>query len=428
MIELFAIENYKSIKDLLIVDFSNERYKINNEQMNLFIEYENKAISRINFFYGKNGSGKSSIVDALKVFRDITLFNNEISDISPRTRRAVGFEKVVPFKLVDKIKNDTFFSITFVINNMRYRYSISYDTTKNVINEEILEYFNKEFKIVFSKNKNEFKGLSAIEKERLETYKLDKMTIIGVINNEIQVSDKEYLAHFKNTLMFFNAMAFDFFDLNNNKSLKTLFDDKHKLTKITEQVKKYDLSIDDIKVSAREVSLAEFKKRYKILFADKKNKYLEDLVESTYQDSQIEYELNIIHKKKKLDYSEESTGTQRILNFLFSLYATSKKIWIIDDFEHDLHTEAAISIVDFLSKNLHKSQFIFITHELDFLNQPAVHNKALHYFVERDEEELSTQVIKLSQFSDLRNDERNNWEQFYRKFRLAQYPRITIME
>ena len=136
--------------------------------------------------------------------------------------------------------------------------------------------------------------------------------------------------------------------------------------------------------------------------------------------------LDFIHYGHKLGYNEESSGTKKIANIIYSLIASDTKVWIIDDFEHDLHTEIAKELLLYLTKNITDLQFILVTHDLDMLDLEMVHHKALHYFVDRNSKDLSTSVVYLSQFADLRNDSRNSWSSFYRNYRLGQYPKLTI--
>lgn len=421
MIETFVINNYKSIKDLLVIDFTNKKQIIKENQQNLFKDFAGNKISRLNFLYGKNGSGKTTIIEALKVFQELVLSSKDVN--SKRGRRTLD---VVPFKIVEKVDDNTFFSLIFYSENEKYRFSIMYNSKTNTITDEILEHLTYDKQIIYAKEDQVFTFLSEIEKDRLATYKFTKQTILATLYEEFNLANKTLHKHIENVYLFFNSISFSFLNVNNKKSLAHLVDNKEYINMIIKQLRKFDLTIEDLVINAREVSFQEYKKRYSALLEEGLSEAFYDSLIERYEDAKVEYDLNVIHNKKPLDFKEESAGTQMIINILFSLYASNKKIWLIDDFEHDLHKEATMQIVKYLANNLLDLQFVFITHELEFLNIEEIHNKALHYFVIRDEKDLATTVVYLSQFADLRSDERNNWELFYRKFRLAQYPKITV--
>lgn len=427
MFQSFSVKNYKSIKDLLTIDFTSKNQIIKDEHKSLFAKLNGSTISRLNFFYGKNGSGKSTLKDALSSFVSLIMARGDDEEESflLNKSRYRGGVNIIPFKLGESLDSNTFFSLTFHIDSDTYRYSIVYDNVKRIIKDEKLEYFDKNFYVIFDKEQNIFNTLSVIEKERLNTYKLDKTTILYVLQNEVELVDKRLKLQINSVYNYLRKVSFDFISIQSDSSLKLLKKQKSFLNQIICKLKEFDLSIDTIKLNTREVSFDEYRRRFSFL-ENEDFKDFAELVKFNYEREKTEYDFKIIHKNKGIEFSEESAGTQQIMNILFSLYASNKKIWIIDDFENFLHEEAATQLIIYLASNLLDMQFILMAHELSFLNLPEIHNKAVHYFVTKDENDLSTTIVNLTQFSDLRSDERNNWELFYRSFRLGQYPIITI--
>lgn len=428
MIKSFAVKNYKSIKELLQIDFTDKGQMISVENKNLFKNYNSSKISRLNFLYGKNGSGKSTIINAIQSMKDIvmtTRVSGSEIDFMYSSNEGV---KITPFKITNEIGVETFFSMIFMYLDKEYRYTIKYNNEDSYIVDEVLENLDEGITI-YSKIKKIFMNISKIEKERLQTYNLNNNSLLTLLHNEIVIKDNETSKHISNAYNFFDEISFDFIRIDSKKSLKKLSENKESLKRISDQVKLFDLSIDSIEVKERMVSFNDYINRYKVIERDGRlpNGLMERL-KYLYDKDSLEYDLSFIHKKHKLTFPEESSGTREIVNILFSLNASNKKVWIIDDFENDLHKEASIQLIKYLSQNYLDMQFIFVTHELSVLNIKEVRNKALHYLTERDNKNLSTSLVYLTQYTDLRSDDRNSWERFYRNYRLAQYPEITINE
>lgn len=424
MITKFSLKNFKSVQELITIDFTSKDYNgTNNFSANIVKEFNNEKIMRLNFFYGKNGAGKSTIVQGIKELKRVAL---SIPGIVDDEKFGNFFPNIVPFKLCNNIDNNTFLSLDFYSDHVKYKYSILFDTLKFEIIDEVLHKIeNENLEILYSKHEKNYGDLTKVELERLLTYGLEKTSILSLLNEKIKLSSIPFTQHIKNVRTFFSNIAFDFIDMNYSQSLASLISNKEHLLEIEDNIKKFDLSIQNIEVSMRELSFEDYISRFNFIRDKIRGGFL-NLLKENYENEKIEYKLDFIHNKKSLNYDEESDGTKAIANILFSLVAFKSKVWVIDDFENDLHTEAATELIKYISENIIDSQFIFITHELSFLNLSEVHHKASHYFVERDNTALRTTIKYLTQFKDLRSDDRNSWLEFYKKYRLGQYPNIII--
>lgn len=409
----FIIHNYKSINEPLYIDFTNKEQRIKNEEKNLFKKVNGEQVSRINFFYGKNGSGKSKIIEAIKDLKDIALGFRAINPTylyNERGMRPINKKRISSFFLTEQYNPNSFLSATFSIDNYIYRYSIVIDTRNEKIIEEKLESLTNDNIILFSTKDFEYDYLTKVEEERLRTYKQETRTTLSILKNEFNITNLEFASHINNVYQFFYELKFSFENVEQAKVLKQLYNDEELLLELSEQIKKFDIGIEGIEIKDLNAFIFNNEELRDHLF-------LEETINE-------DYEIRIIYKGKSLNFDTQSSGTKKIFSILFSIYNTKRGVYVIDDFEKDIHNEVAIDLVKFLANNKTNLQFIFTTHELEFLNLPEVHNKALHYFVEKNHQTLSTEVIYLSQFSDLRNDDRNSWELFYKKHRLGQYPDI----
>lgn len=426
MIESFAIANYKSIKDILVLDFKVSGHL--GPEFDCLVSREcDSNISKISFIYGKNGAGKSSIVEGLKDFKNLAI-NNDEGAIDTLDYVGKLKQKITPFKLGHKVDPISLFSLVFIVKDHQYRYTLTYDTSKNEIVEEQLEVNEKKaYDIIFSKKmEGGFKRLSAIELERLRTYKLEKRSVLSLLYKDINVASPKVFPHIENTYQFLENISFGFDSITKDASLESLYKNPFLQEKITTLIKGFDLSIEDIKIEKREISFDEFKGRYSFLVENPKDQAFQALLRNQYENRNVEYSLNFKHLESYLGFAEESSGTKKIANILYSLHSHHQKVWIIDDFEQDLHTEAVSELLKYIGKGDFDMQFVFITHELGILDLEAFKNKNLHFFVEKNEETLSTNIIKMSQFKDLKSDHDHTWSKFYKELRLGQYPAIQI--
>ncbi|CCV64252.1 putative abortive phage resistance protein [Alteracholeplasma palmae J233] len=421
MILSFAVKNYKSIKDLLILDFTTEKSEVQPKFEALVKKEQGQLVTRLNFLYGKNGSGKSSIVDALKALCKLGISDNNKTSES---------EKLIikPFKFLEVLESKTFFTLLFVNNQKKYRYSVSYDVNKEIIDDEQLKYIEDDKEIIiFSKLEDQFLNLNQSELERLKTYKLEKNSILRTLSKEIEISNINIKAHIDNVFSFINKIYFNFTKLNSTQSIKQLINNPKKLNEIKSKIKKFDLTISDIKVEEKDINREEFNSKYSSFFDESDeqiNKSLRKVIDTFYELQK--YNLEIMHDQNGLNYQEESKGTQRALDILFSVYNIDSGVFIIDDFENDLHSKSAQELVKYLAKEFITHQFLFVTHDLEMLDLKEVKFKPLHFFAERDTKDFSTTIERLTTFKDLRSDSRNSWKNFYENHRLTQFPNISI--
>lgn len=429
MIEKLAISNFRSIDKMVVIDFSMNNVKYNKEYSKLITKCKDEKISRVNFFYGKNGAGKSTIIHALKYLKSLALESNYEPESSYFMFK-YNVPKITPFKLLNKIKEESFLSITYCINDNKYRYSVTYNNKESLISDERLEvYIYDSYELVYSKINKIYNDFTEVELERLKTYKIDFVSILSIVNEKINVSSPSLKVYLNDSFLFFKNLSFSFDSFDDDESLNYLLNDKTYLNKIIKEVKKFDISIDDIKIDRREINYEEYFKRFEDIVVNSNNerdKQIIEYIKNRYESEKYEFKLEFIHNKKSLSFNDESDGTINILNILFSLIASQKSIWVIDDFENYLHTEAVLELIKYISKGFNSKQFLLVTHELDILDLNEVKFKPVHFFVEKDKLSLSTNIVNLSDFKDLRVDERNSWKKFYQNYRLGQYPEITI--
>jgi AAA15 family ATPase/GTPase len=94
-----------------------------------------KAVPRVSkaaIAFGPNASGKTNLVVALATFRDLILHSTAYSDAQFRERHT-------PFRFGPSMSQPTVFEIDVLLDHVRYRYAISYDSQR-IRSERLLVY------------------------------------------------------------------------------------------------------------------------------------------------------------------------------------------------------------------------------------------------------------------------------------------------
>ena len=94
-----------------------------------------KAVPRLSkaaIVFGPNASGKSNLLAAFATFRDMVVHSTSYSD-------AQYVERHTPFRFGPSMSQPTEFEIDLLLDQVRYRYSMSYDSER-IRSERLLVY------------------------------------------------------------------------------------------------------------------------------------------------------------------------------------------------------------------------------------------------------------------------------------------------
>ncbi len=101
------------------------------------------------------------------------------------------------------------------------------------------------------------------------------------------------------------------------------------------------------------------------------------------------------------------------------------KTYIIDEFDHSMHTMLVRSLLDYYLQSCSpssRSQLLFTTHNLMLMDQDLFRRDEL-WLTERSEHS-STQLISLSEYKDVRNDK--DIRKSYMKGSFGGIPKILL--
>ena len=220
MLKKLVIKNVNSI-NICEIDFLKGNYKFAEE--NVFKEVVNPIA-----IYGHNGSGKSSVMNAIESF--IALLNFPAKDLIPFTVNNVLFKKYVESKIKDEKNICGSIQCNFSIGSDDYEYYLETSSKLMITNE----YLKKNGDIYFGREGNKYKYKRTIEK--LSTYSPLVPFLRVLAGNNIDDSTiqsvYEYLSSFTHVNMpFINRGNFATSKLFNNVNVNDLLVEKSEETK-----------------------------------------------------------------------------------------------------------------------------------------------------------------------------------------------------
>jgi len=423
----FKFKNFKSFYELtdfsMFADTSKREYK---ERLIKISDTKRagKYILPSMVIYGANASGKTSIIEAINVLKQIIINGTVKKQIK---NKAITELEICPFIHDEKkFREPIEFEITFCENEKIYSYKlgilVSFKEDKRSVAEEdlnIVEYKEKGTSIeeiktnIFKRTENEVKlntetkVLELLEKDA--SFKEDAINLEKTFSQNLDQEDLFLTTGFKalislkietEILNWFQEKLTTIVDFNTREPLmmfegakddeKTMYTNKY----INKLVKLADLGPQEIG-------------------------YMKDK-------NTGKYSLNSVYRQKGtkggiiIDSKEiESRGTIKLINFWVTFMEYFKKggIFILDEFDSSIHPELVGGIIDLFNNpdvNKNHAQLIFNTHNPLYL-QKRFYRRDQIMFVEKNEETYMSDIYKLSDL-EVRNDVNYMKQYFEGKF------------
>jgi AAA15 family ATPase/GTPase len=361
--------------------------------------------------FGANASGKSNLIKAIDFGKKMVLTGN-------KPEKPIDYQK---FRL-DKQSNINNSRIEYEIQHKGKNYAYGFTFDKELIKEEWLYEIGakKEVKIFERnfRNKEIFNLDYIIQKlKKEEERQFLRFIAKGTPNNQLLLTEirtrkvKENVSKIEDILnvidWFQNSLKVIFPDDKYNQGLKfELKQDEELLTTFEEFLSYFDTGIDGVcleKIDSENIDIPKtlLEKIREDLLSKKSENVRASIISkgnTTYflsvKNDDIIYEKFMTkHKVKnstnpeKFDTSDESDGTNRIMDFIPLLMDLLKgdNIFIIDEMERSLHPNLIYDLLDlFLSKSTDvNSQLILASHESSLLTQKLLRKDEI-WFVVKD--------------------------------------------
>jgi AAA15 family ATPase/GTPase len=398
MIKSASIQNFRSIKDLITLDFSKSNRKKGG--LSNYISISNIEIATSSVIYGANASGKSNLLRAFKALEYLVLNSakfapdEKLGPFEP-FRLAKGFDK----KMVN-------IELEFFIDQIRYIYSLVFGE-KLIVQEKLLFFPMGKEATLFNRVKGKeiqfgeyFKG----EKKTIEKLTLPNQLFLSKAAENNAESALPVFHFFKNRIKVYPFLNQYYESGLERFYAKRLADEPESpfAKKLNALICALDTGINSI--SAKETDWNSVK------FPDN----MPDNIRKKIQED-FKYEIKTVHelfdennKSSGLidfDIDEESTGTRSLLSIGGIIIDALEKgsVLVIDEFEKNLHpiiTSYLIKLFNEKIFNPKNAQLIFATHDLTQLNE-ELFNRDQVWFTQKNEFG-ATELIRCSDIKGLR--------------------------
>jgi len=369
--------------------------------------------------YGANGAGKSNFVKAIEYFKNLVTDGAITKSINSKKFKLNKGNAKLPVE----------FEIEFYYKKKIYAYGLSIN--KNTIEKEwlYLSSIDKEDKLIFErkKGKNEQSSIKVASKY-LKTQK-SKLLISLMEENVLQSNElllgkaailkitdiknaKDWISDYLVLLYPSTKAVFSAYitEINESQKFKTLTDQILRtfntgITKLYIENINFEkfFGIEDkdfrekIKEELEEVKAIPIRYANEVMLAVKEeNKYLVKKLIAIHNNSN--------GKPIKFDLTEESDGTQRLIDFIpifHQITQSDSPTFIIDEIDQSIHPNLLYSLVKKLMDTPDtKGQLIFTTHEANLLDLNIFRQDEIWFTEKKDG---ATHLYSLSEFKP-RND------------------------
>lgn len=418
MILSLKIENFRSIKEPLVLDLTTEnRLKENELPYNSFIENETKILRSL-LIYGRNASGKSNILLAFQALTYLV----EKSDSFKHAGKIGPYE---PFLFDSKSKeNPVKFEIDFITveNKTKFKYVISFNKSE-IIFEGLYIFPNGTQAKLFERDKSKiiygdnYKGV----KKKIEDDLLPNQLFLSKSStSNIKYLDECYLYFTK--YVYVSTIHDTEYDKSIIRSFsELLLNDNNLKCNLLELLRAADTTINDFSIIENEKEL-KFPEKFPQDLRDQileSHKYEVKTKHSIYENGEKIGETNF-------DLEEESFGTKKLfaIGGLILDALNDGSVIIIDELDKGFHpilTKLLINLFNSKNNNPNNAQLIFATHDSSLLDLEMLRRDQI-CFVDKTYEEQSI-LYKLSDIKGIRRD--TPIDRWYLSGRFKAVPVIT---
>ena len=388
------VENLKSFKEETVFSMEAEDNEEDRNAFEIIIGNKKMKLLRTSVLFGGNASGKSNFTSILNIFR-YYLFNKGIEKYNKEGFRFGEEEK----NSIIKVRN--------IIENKIYEYILEINFNARKVIKEELYVATEEKKLVFKRENNRIIEYDA---EIFSEYEVT----ISFINETLTDNDSvisRIIAWKVPELIEKYILYIDKMKINNcsDDLGKYIYENENNKRLVIEFLKKIGIIVNDIEVfrEKNEFFLKNIRenKEFQILSEKEQEKILSQIP--------YNYRVHFIYANKekyRLDYYEQSEGTQKILSMFFPIYniLNNGGVMIIDELDMTLHYSLIKEIIKMFNSveyNKKNAQLIFTTHNLLLLDYNLFRKDQI-WFLENNDVATGTELYSLS---DIKGYEKNSY-------------------
>jgi AAA15 family ATPase/GTPase len=407
MLLSFTVGNFRSFKENKT--FSMKAASI-QEHKDFVRESEGSKLLPVAAVYGANSSGKSNLLSALRMMKDVLL-----SSVKTNPTEKL---KTDTFKLDEEHpQKPTLFDIVFSTNGITYRYGFEYTET-SITGEWLYTVNNDREKNLFIRN-SEGIGVSkdfpeGKDKEEATAENRLFLSLVAQLNGKTSLAVMKW---FEDLRVMSGARDSDF----RKYSFDYLFADNPKAELAQTFISAMDLGFTSLRKADTE------DEKNDLLNSEGKPKTgfeaIFNLGWSLFP-PKIQTGHKVLHKDGSFTEAffpndeMESEGTKKIINMSGPIADTllNGGIIVIDELDAKLHpllTKKIIGIFNSPKTNLYNAQLIFATHDTNLLSNKIFRRDQI-WFAEKNREDESTDIYPLSEIKEQNGDKIRN-DRIYEK-------------
>jgi AAA15 family ATPase/GTPase len=399
MILSLKIENFRSIKEALTVNLTSEkRLKEHDLSENSFVENNSELLKSL-LIYGRNASGKSNILLALKALQ----FLVESSD---GFKHGMAIPPYEPFKFDTAYSNTpVYFEIDFISveTKTKYKYIVSFDK-KNIVFEGLYIYPEGIKSKLYERKMSSisygdyYKGTKKIIEDDLLP---NQLFLSKSSTSKVKYLDDCYL-YFKK-YMYISTIHDTDYDTTIIRAFSEILtkDDKLK-NNLLDLLKASDTSINDFKIKENDKKI----KFPGSIPEDIKNQLIDKFKYEVFTSHTL-FQNGVEIGQETLGLEDESFGTKKLFAIGALILGTIDDggVIIIDELDKGLHpliSKLLISLFNSKKNNPNNAQLIFATHDSSLLDLDSLRRDQIS-FVDKEYEGHSI-YYKLSDIKGIRKD------------------------
>ncbi|WP_149895988.1 AAA family ATPase [Agrobacterium rosae] len=369
----------------------------------------NKAILPGGIIYGANAAGKSNLIAAISCMRSIVIDSHV--NAGPDDRLPYS-----PFALEEeRLREPTVFDIDFLIEDVRYNYSFTYDA-ETIHHETLLSFPYGRAQLLFEREGNTFRFGRKLR---------GRNQIIAELTRP-------------NSLFLSSATQNDHDDLT---PVYRFFSDLRFSTSVSVSGSAAPSKPEDVDprairfLNAIGTGVVDFRLEPDIIPEVNKafTQDFKQLVEKHFQAKTPDdvffdrYKLQLAHRKSDggtafLDFARESAGTRRLLFLLTSIFRVIDRggVILVDELDASLHTQAFELVLAMFCKreyNRKGAQIIATVHDTNILTSDFMRRDQI-WFAEKDR----SGATDMYALSDIKLRASDNFERGYLEGRFGALP------
>lgn len=369
MLLQFSVTNHRSIKETAVISMKAAADKTMKEI--LISPDGKKELVPVMAIYGANAAGKSNVIHALLLMREMICGNYA----KPLKGAELPYE---PFAFVDGETKPTAFEIIYYNDGIKYAYGFSFNKNK-IIDEYLYHWPNGREALVFSREKDKYEFRESIQEQLTLAGRTSENRLYLTTSNEWNCAqtEKAYLWFQKNLR---GVIATG---VSNEATIAAIREGGEEKKRILKEMMLADLGICNVELTGtREKPIISTVHR---------------LTDS-----------NGEQKQYTLLLGQESVGTQRFFSRigLWMEAINSGAVLVVDEIEASMHpllTRHLIEMIQDQTVNQNHAQLIFTTHDTGLLDLKLLRRDQI-WFAEKDEKSMQTDIYALTEFSP-RKDE-----------------------